>query len=80
MSRGYVYQALQKLSGDWNAPEYARFLTKDILVEILPAFDMMDPLIRARLLLAAACLPPSAQDAMREQLQVGIVSGLMLLT
>ncbi len=70
MSRGTVFQALQKLSGDWSAPEYARFLTKDTLTELLSAFDMMEPLVRARLLLAAASLPAEAQDAMREQLQV----------
>ncbi|CAL5218767.1 g486 [Coccomyxa viridis] len=69
MSRGTVFQALQKLSGDWSAPEYARFLTKDTLTELLSAFDMMEPLVRARLLLAAASLPAEAQVAMREQLQ-----------
>ena len=72
MSRGTVIQALQKLSGDWSAPEYARFLTKDTLTELLSAFDMMEPLVRARVLLAAASLPAEAQDAMREQLQVYI--------
>ena len=70
MSRGTVFQALQKLSGDWSAPEYARFLTKDTLTELLSAFDTMEPLVRARLLLAAASLPAEAQVAMREQLQV----------
>ena len=70
MSRGSVFQALQKLSGDWSAPDYARFLTEDILTELLSAFEMMEPLVRARLLLAAASLPADAQDAMRDQLQV----------
>ena len=70
MSRGSVYQALQKLSGDWSAPEYAKTLTREVLTELLPSFEMMEPLVRARLLLAAASLPASAQDVMREQLQV----------
>ena len=70
MSRGNVFQAFQKLSGDWSSPEYAKLLTKEVLIELLPAFEMMDPLVRARLLLAAASLPASAQEAMRGQLQV----------
>ena len=70
MSRGTVFQAVQKLSGDWSAPEYAKVLTREVLTELLPSFEMMEPLVRARLLLAAASLPASAQDAMREQLQV----------
>ena len=74
MSRGSVFQALQKLSGDWSAPEYARLLTKELLTELLPSFDIMDPLVRARLLLAAASLPADAQDSMREQLQVSMAS------
>ena len=70
MSRGSVFQAVQKLSGDWSAPEYAKVLTREVLTELLPGFEMMEPLVRARLLLAAASLPASAQDGMREQLQV----------
>ena len=70
MSRGTVFQAVQKLSGDWSAPEYVKVLTREVLTELLPHFEMMEPLVRARLLLAAASLPASAQDAMREQLQV----------
>ena len=70
MSRGSVFQAVQKLSGDWSAPEYAKVLTREVLTELLPSFELMEPLVRARLLLAAASLPASAQDSMREQLQV----------
>ena len=68
--QGSVSQAVQKLSGEWSAPEYAKVLTREVLTELLPNFEMMEPLVRARLLMAAASLPASAQDAMREQLQV----------
>ena len=79
MSRGTVFQAVQKLSGDWSAPEYAKVLTREVLTELLPSFEMMEPLVRARLLLAAASLPASAQDAMREQLQVCTACAATLL-
>ena len=70
MNRDAAHQASQRLAGDWSAPEYARALSREALAELLPRFERLEPLVRARLLLAAAHLPPAARAGMRAELQV----------
>ena len=70
MNRDVAHQASQRLAGDWAAPDFTRALTREALAELLPRFERLEPLVRARLLLAAMHLPGPARAAMRAELQV----------
>lgn len=71
MNRDVLLLATSKLSGDWSAPDFSKLLTKEVLQELLPRFEKLDPLVRMRLLLSAMHLPAEARTTMAGELKVG---------
>ena len=70
MSRDAFNLAQAKLQGEWSAPEFAKSLSAEVLRELLPRFDKLEPLVRVRLLLACLSLEPATRAAMDPELQV----------
>lgn len=68
--RDNVYVATSKLKGEWSAPDFSKILTKDMVTDLVSRFDMLEPLVRMRLLLACMGLPTALREELQTELQV----------
>ena len=70
MNRDVAHYAINKLQGDWSAPDFTKSLTREVLATLVPRFEKLDPLVRVRLLLSALLLPPEARSELSAELKV----------
>lgn len=76
--REAVYLVASKLYGEWSAPKFSKILNQEFLSELVARYEIFDPMVRMRLLLACMCLPRATREELRPELEVGRESGPML--